>query len=106
MKEITDKEILNKEDTNLMINVEIDILFCIHCYFLHSIDDGIRFLNDNNINDNVQNDKYFDFEINNFKNKLSKRFAIINKLRGMDRIKKRKFVTQNIQNYKKGMYII
>ena len=99
----------NRERDNNIINVEMDILDSIHCYFLHSIDDGIRFLNDDH-DDYDKNDKqneYFDFEINNLKNKLLQRINIRNKLRGLDRIKKSKFVTctQNIDNYKKVLYI-
>ena len=86
-----------------IINVEIDILDSIHCYFLHSIDDGIRFLNDD---DDDYDNEYFDFEIDKLQNKLFQRINIINQLRGMDRIKKSKYVTctQNVDNYKKGMY--
>ena len=89
-----------------IINVEMDILDSIHCYFMHSIDDGINNNQEEkkentNIDKESEMNEYFDAEINNLRVKLSKRVNRMTELRGINRIKQSKFVTQT--SYKKGM---
>ena len=82
------------------INVAMDILDSIHCYFIHSVDTGSRIIhhkeeiktsnNEEEHDDELNN--HFDAELNNLRAKLS---AIReNNGRTMNRVKNNKFVTQ------------
>ena len=93
----------NNDNIYKDINVAMDLLDSIHCYFIHSVDQGIRCFksdHDNKENEEVQerktneNDEYFDSEISILRNRLSKRKGII----GLNRIKQNKFITQIITN--------
>eukprot|EP01084_Bolivina_argentea_P235485 396241_1 len=83
-------------DTENKINVEMDFLDSIHAYFIHSVDSGFRNIvnkkkSPQNNSNKIKDNPYFDEELNNLQ-KLS-RNKLIN-IRGNDRMKHNKFVTQ------------
>ena len=84
-------------ETEEIINVSMDILDSIHCYFIHSIDNGIRRIDidedEDTKNNEDENNVYLDKEIKALRSRLSLQQNRMCDLRGMDRIKNNKFIT-------------
>eukprot|EP01084_Bolivina_argentea_P306763 530145_1 len=83
-----------------IIHVSMDFIDCIHCYFMHSVDTEYRMM-DRNESDNIETihldvdtNSYFDKEIKELRHTLSLKQTQGMELRGFDRIKNNKFVTQ------------
>ena len=89
---------VSSEDNAEEITVGMDILDCIHCYFIHSVDDGIRFIDNIHEAKKAESDdesnEYFDREMQRLSSQLSQKMNRIIGVRGSNRLKQTKFVTE------------
>eukprot|EP01084_Bolivina_argentea_P054362 99718_1 len=96
-----------REKHNSPISVAIEILDCVHCYFLHSADVGYRMItklqpeHDANDENKNENDIYWDEQLLTLKAYLKSKREQLKKMRGVNRVENNKFVT-NVNTTDKG----
>eukprot|EP01084_Bolivina_argentea_P168724 292537_1 len=88
----------DEQKLSSIIPTEVDFIDCIHCYFLHSVDTGLRIVNEKNNATDVdeKENEYIDNETRHVRFRLSKTQNRMTELRGTSRVKQSKFITQLI----------